>query len=165
MNLSDAMLEAINRQINAELYSSYLYLSMAAYLESVNLDGMAGWMKVQAKEETEHAEKFYGYVYERGGRVVLDTIEKPPAEWDSPTAVFEGALEHERKVTAMINGLMELAEQEGDRAAQIFLQWFISEQVEEEAHAGAIVDRLKMISGSPQALLMLDRDLGQRTAE
>ena len=162
MKMSDAMVEAINKQINAEMYSSYLYLSLAAYLEAENMNGMAQWMHAQASEENGHARKFYQYVYEREGRVILEAIDKPPADWDSAQAVFQDALKHERKVTAMINKLADQADKDGDRAASIFLQWFINEQVEEEASVQHIVDRMKMFGNVPQALYMLDRELGQR---
>lgn len=162
MKMSEALESAINKQINAEMYSSYLYLSMAAYMESENYKGMAQWMHAQAHEETTHARKFYGYVFERNGRVILDAIGKPPSDWDSVQAVFEDTLKHEQKVTAMIDKLADQADKDGDRAAAIFLQWFINEQVEEESGVQEIVDRMKMFGNVPQALYMLDRELGQR---
>lgn len=165
MKMSKAMTEAINKQINAEMYSSYLYLSMAAFLEDKNLKGMARWMIAQASEENSHARKFYEYVYEREGRVLLEAIDKPPQDWDSALAVFEDALAHERKVTGLINGLADQADKDGDRATAIFLQWFISEQVEEEDAVQDIVERLKLFVNKPQALYMLDRELGQRGAQ
>ena len=162
--LGKKMQDALNGQINAELYSSYLYLSMAAYFESINLRGFAGWMRVQAQEETAHAMKFYAFVVERGGRVALKAIAAPPGEWSSPLAAFQAAHEHEQKVTAMIHKLVDLAEGQKDHATRSFLQWFVDEQVEEEANADEIVQKLTMIKDAPQGLLMLDSVLGQRKA-
>jgi ferritin len=156
------MQAAINSQINAELYSSYLYLAMAAYLEDISLSGAANWMKIQAQEELLHATKFFDYVHERDGRVVLKAIGEPPREWDSILDVFESAYAHEQKVTALINDLATIAEQERDRASMSFLQWFIDEQVEEEASAKTIADHLRMVQGAPHAVFMIDRELGQR---
>ena len=161
--LSRKMSDAINQQINAELYSAYLYLAMGAYFKDKALDGFAGWMEAQAQEEVSHAQKFYNELFERGGRVTLEAIDKPPAEWDSAKAVFQAVYEHEQKVTSMINNLADLANQDNDHASQVFLHWFVSEQVEEEANAKAICDKLEMIGDHPQGLLMLDRELGQRT--
>jgi ferritin len=162
--LSKKMEKAINEQIKNELYSSYLYLAMSAHCESENLAGFATWLKFQAQEELEHALKFYAYVNERGGRVELHAIDKPPMEFASPLAIFEEVLAHEQKVTAMINALYELALEEKDYPSQIMLQWFIDEQVEEEASAGEILEMLKMIGDKGQALFMMDRQLGQRGA-
>ncbi len=159
---SKKMIEALNSQINAELYSSYLYLSMAAYFEDLNLDGFATWTKFQAKEEVEHAMKFYGYVGDVGSRVILDAIDKPPAEFASPLAVFEEILAHEQKVTKAVHDLKKLAIDEADYATDGFLQWFVAEQVEEEATAAKIVEKLKLVGDSPQGLLMLDRQLAMR---
>ena len=156
--------KAINKQINAELYSAYLYLSMNAYFESMNLPGAAQWMKYQAQEEMVHAMKFYGYLVERGGRVTLEAIDKPEAEWESPLAVFEAAYAHEQKVTAMTNALMDLAISESDHATSSMLQWFIDEQVEEEANADGIVQKLKMVKDSPGGLFMVDKELAARPA-
>ena len=163
--INKKIVEAINKQINAELYSAYLYLSMASYFESVNLRGFAKWMEAQAGEEQEHAMKFYGYINERGGRVTFDSIAKPPSKWDSPLAVFEETYKHEQKVTAMINDLMELARSEKDNATEILLQWYVNEQVEEEASASENVEKLKMIGSSGNGLIMLDHELGQRKAD
>ena len=160
--LSKKMSDAINRQINAELYSAYLYLAMAAYFKDRTLDGFAQWMETQAQEEMSHAHKFYQELFERGGRAVLDAIDKPPAEWDSAKEVFDAVYEHEKKVTAMIDDLVDLANSDNDHASQVFLQWFVSEQVEEEASAKGICDKLELVGNHPQALLMLDRELGQR---
>jgi ferritin len=155
--------DAMNEQLKNELYSAYLYLSMSAYFESVNLAGFASWMRVQAQEEQFHALKFFDFVNERGGRVVLKAIDQPPVEFDSPLAVFEETLAHEKKVTSLIHDLYALAVQENDYASQVFLQWFVSEQVEEEQSAEAILASLRMVGDKGQALLMLDRELGQRT--
>jgi len=160
--LSKRMEEALNQQVNAELYSSYLYLSMSAYFESINLKGFANWMKVQAQEELLHAMKIYDFINERGGRVTLTSIDAPPTEWDSPLAAFEGVYEHECKVTGLINDLVNLALEEKDHASHIFLQWFVTEQVEEEASADEIVQRLKLMGDARGGLFMLDRELGQR---
>lgn len=135
---------------------------MSAYCESERLPGMAHWMRAQAGEEQQHALKLYRYVVEKGGRVVLEAIDKPPADFEGPLDVFEKTLEHEQKVTGLINALYGLAIAETDYATQIFLQWFVSEQVEEEAHATEIVDLLKAIGGHPQGLIMLDRQLAAR---
>jgi len=151
-----------NEQIKHELYSAYLYLSMAAQFEAENLPGFASWMKKQATEEQEHAMKFFGYVNERGGRVVLEAIEKPESEFGAPVEVFAAVLEHEQKVTALINGLYEAALEEKDYASQSFLTWFIDEQVEEEASAGEILETLKMIGDKGHALIMVDRHLAAR---
>lgn len=160
--LSEKMQEALNGQINAELYSAYLYLSMSAYFASVNLPGFANWMRVQAQEEMLHAAKFYDYVNERGGRVILKEIAGPPTEFDSPPAVFEATLSHEQKVTGLINELVNTAIEEKDHAAQVFLQWFVSEQVEEESTADGILQKLKLIGDDKSGLFMMDGELGRR---
>ncbi len=156
--------DAVNEQIKNELYSAYLYLSMAAYCESINLPGCAHWMRMQEQEERLHAFKFFDFIHERGGRAILQAIDQPPSEFESLLDVFEKTLEHEQKVTAMIHNLYDLAVQEKDYASQIFLQWFVTEQVEEEDSVSRVIDTIKMIGDSPQALLMLDRELGGRTA-
>lgn len=156
------MLEALNKQVNAELYSAYLYLSMAAYFESINLRGFANWMKIQAQEEVTHAMKFFEYINERGGRVKLESIEKPPIEWASPLEVFEATYEHEINVTKMINNLVNLAIEEKDHATYNMLQWFVAEQVEEEASADEIRQQLKFIGEDGRGILMLDRELAKR---
>lgn len=160
--ITKKMQDALNEQINAELYSAYLYLSMVAYFESVNLSGFATWMRVQTQEEIVHAMKIYDYVNERGGRVILKSIGEPQAEWKSPLAAFEAAYQHEQKVTALINGLVNLAIEEKDHAANMFLQWFVNEQVEEESSADAVVQKLKLMADAPGALYMLDNEMGQR---
>ncbi|MEW6577888.1 MAG: ferritin [Chloroflexota bacterium] len=163
--LSEKMQAALNKQINAELHSAYIYLSMAAYFEDKNLTGFAHWMRVQAKEELGHAMKFFDFIVERRGRVLLEPVAAVPIEWASPLAVFENALAHEQKVTGLIHGLVNLAIEERDHAANSFLQWFVDEQVEEEASADAIVQQLKLAGDSGVALLMLDRELGARQGE
>jgi ferritin len=160
--LSKKMQDSLNEQIQKEFYSSYLYLSMAAYFEAESLGGFAQWMRVQSQEEWGHGLKLFDHVNDRGGRVDLRAIEKPALEWKSPLAAFEQALEHEKFVTASIHKLYEAAVQENDHAAQVELQWFVTEQVEEEKNAADIVDQLKRVGSSGSALLMLDRQLGKR---
>jgi len=162
--LSKKLEEAINEQINKELYSGYLYLSMSAYCEAENLPGAANWMRIQAQEELGHAMRLFDHVKARGGRVVLNAIEMPPPVWKSPLGMFEEVLEHERKVTGLINRLYEVALSENDYATQIELQWFITEQVEEEESAGQVVEQLRRVGDQPMGLLMLDGQLGQRQA-
>jgi ferritin len=159
------MQAAMNRQINAELHSAYLYLAMAAYFEHENLPGFAHWMRLQANEELAHALKFFDFIVERRGRVLLEPVGAVPTEWASPLAVFENALAHEQKVTGLIHGLVNLAVEERDHASDSFLQWFVDEQVEEEASADAVVQQLKLAGDSGVALLILDRELGARQAE
>lgn len=154
---------AINKQINAELYSAYLYLSMATYFEAEGFEGFANWMKIQSQEEMSHAMKFYNYVFERGGRVDLDAIGNPTSQFDSPLDVFKQVLEHEKEVTSLINGLYELAIELKDYATQSMLKWFIDEQVEEEDSAATIVDKVKMAGDKGPGLFMLDKELGGRT--
>jgi len=161
--LSERMMKALNKQLNAELYSAYLYLSMAAYFESKNLKGFANWMRVQAQEELMHAMKFFDYINERRGRVYLEAIEKPPIEWKSPLDIFEGTYEHEVKVTSMINDLVNMSMEEKDHATYNMLQWFVAEQVEEEASADEIRQQLRMIKEDGRGIMMLDRELKQRT--
>ena len=156
------MEKALNEQVNAELYSAYLYLSMEAYCKSLNLNGFANWMRVQTQEEVAHAMKIYDFVNERNGRVILKTIEGPQTKWESPLAVFQAVYKHEQKVTNLINKLVDLAIKEKDHATNAFLQWFVNEQVEEEASADAIVQQLKMMKDAPGGIYMLDRELGQR---
>lgn len=160
--LSKRMQTALNKQVVAELYSAYLYLSMSAYFHSINLGGFANWMRVQVQEELTHAMKIFDYVIERGGRVFLDAVDKPPLEWASPLAAFEAAYKHEQKVTGLINKLVDLALTEHDHATNNFLQWFVSEQVEEEDSANAVVQKLKMVGEEGGGLFMVDRELGQR---
>lgn len=160
--ISKTMQDAINDQINKELYSSYLYLSMAAYFECHNLPGFAKWMQVQEGEERGHAMKLYQFLVDRGGRVLLKAIAAPDVDWKTSLEVFKQVAEHEAKVTASINSLYELALQEKDYAAQMVLQWFITEQVEEEKNAAEIVQQLELIDARGTAVLMLDHRLGKR---
>lgn len=160
--IAKKMQDALNGQINAELYSSYLYLSMVAYFQSLNLPGFANWMRVQAQEEKVHAMKIYDFIIERGGRVMLDEIAKPPGEWKSPLAVFEATYKHEQKVTGLINDLADLAGREKDHATGVFLQWFITEQVEEEKNASEIMGKLQLLKDSAGSMYMLDKELGKR---
>jgi ferritin len=163
--LSQKLQDAINEQIKNELYSAYLYLSMSAYSEDASLPGFANWMRLQAQEEVSHAMKFFDFINERGGRVVLHAIDQPPAEFESPIDLFERTLEHERKVTGMIHQLYELALKENDYPTQVMLHWFIEEQVEEEDSASQILDTLERIGDKGHALVALDRELGRRAAE
>jgi len=160
--LSKVVQDALNQQIKDELYSSYLYLSMSAYCETINLPGFAHWMRLQSEEELSHAMKLFDYVNDRGGRVVLQGIDQPPAEFNAPLDIFQQVLEHEQKVTGLIHQLYALALKENDYPTQVELQWFIKEQVEEEKSAGEIVEQLKVIGDHSTALLMLDRQLGAR---
>ncbi len=160
--LSDTMNKALNGQVNAEFYSAYLYLSMSNYFKRVNLPGFAKWMEVQTLEELTHAMKFYNFINERGKKVTLKGIDGPPTEWDSPLAVFENAYQHEIKVTGLINNLVDLAIEEKDHATNNFLQWFVSEQVEEEASANEVIQKLSLAKDNQGALFMLDQELGQR---
>jgi len=160
--LNKTVERAINDQIRAELYSAYLYLSMAAYSAAANLPGFAHWMKEQSQEETEHAMKFFNYVNQRGGRVVLKALDQPPVEFGSPVDLFKKVLEHEQLVTGLINDLYELAVKENDYATQVLLHWFIEEQVEEEASAAQIVETLKMAGDKGNALIMVDKGLAKR---
>lgn len=161
--LSQKMEKALNDQINAETYSAYLYLSMSAYFQSINLKGFATWMQVQAQEEMSHVMKFYEYINERGGRVILQPIEAPPEEWDSPLKTFEAVKEHEIKVTGLINNLVDLALDERDYATHVFLQWFVTEQVEEVDSANEVVQKIKLIGDASGGMFMLDQELGTRT--
>jgi ferritin len=154
--------DALNEQINKEMYSGYLYLGMSAHLAEANLSGFANWMRVQFKEEQAHAMKLFEYLLDRGGRVTLKAIDAPPATFGSPLAVFQQALEHEKKVTGLIHKLYELAEKEKDHALAGELQWFIKEQVEEEKNATEIVENLKRAGAQVSALMFLDGRLGQR---
>ncbi len=160
--LDSKIQEALNAQINAEYYSSYLYLSMAAHCEATNLIGFGNWLRIQAQEEMSHAMKFFDFILERGGRVELTTLEAPTTEWKSPLALFEAVLTHERYITSRINDLADLAIRESDHATKGFLQWFVDEQVEEEATADAILQKLKLIENAPGGLFMLDQQLAKR---
>ncbi len=156
--------EALNQQVNAELASAYLYLSMAGWFESESLSGMARWMRLQSQEELAHALKIYDFINERNGRVRLTAIEAPKDNWDSPLGAFEDALAHERKITGLIDGLVNLAAAEKDHATAAFLQWFVNEQVEEESTAQLIVDKLQLVGGHAMGLFAIDGQLGQRGA-
>jgi len=155
--------DALNEQIKAELESAYIYLAMSAYSEAVNLRGFAKWMRAQSREEVGHALKLFDYVNDRGGRVILQAVAQPPVDYQSVLDMMEHTLRHEQKVSALINQLYELALKENDYPTQAHLQWFITEQVEEEKTAQEIVEQLKMIGNHAPALLMLDRQMGQRS--
>ena len=161
--LSERIEKELNKQINAELYSAYLYFSMSAYFQDQGLSGFAKWMEAQTVEEMGHAKKIYDYVFDRGGRVELEEIKKPPVTWESPLAAFKAALEHERYVSKLINNLVKIAMEENDYMTNNFLQWFVAEQVEEEASVGEIVQRLHLVGDRGNGLFMIDRELGQRT--
>lgn len=160
--ISSKIQDAINAQINAEFWSAYLYLSMGMHFEAEGHAGIANWFRIQFKEEQAHAEIFINYLNSRGGRVELKPIEAVPTSWESPLAAFEATLAHEEKVTALINNLYALAEQEHDYATRGKLDWFVSEQVEEEETAQQLIDRLKLIAGDGLALYMLDQELKTR---
>ena len=161
--MSQKVQDAFNKQINAELYSSYLYLSMSTHFESKNLKGMAGWMRIQAQEELMHALKFIDFINESGGQVLLDQVEAPKTEWSSPIDVFEDTYKHECKVSGLINDLVDIALSENNHAANNFLQWFVTEQVEEEASASEVLEKLKLIGDNGVALFMIDQEMGKRT--
>jgi ferritin len=160
--LKEKMLNALNEQINAEQYSSLLYLSMSAYLNDKGLPGFANWMYVQYQEELSHSNKFFKYVIERGGKVELQAIKQMPTIWEGVIDIYEATLEHEQLITSLINGLMDVAIQEKDHAAQSFLRWFVDEQVEEEANVTEILDTLKLIDGQGNGIFMLDREMRNR---
>lgn len=155
--------KALNKQINAELWSAYLYLSMAAYCHDIGKTGMAKWYEVQFREEQDHAKILFNYIVQRGGRVELEAIDAVQKEWNSLLDVFESTLKHEQKVTALINDLFALTSEEHDYATQSMLKWFIDEQVEEEDNAQTIINNLKMIEDNGYGLYMLDKELGART--
>lgn len=161
--INEKLEKAFNDQINKELYSEYLYLSMQAYFERLNLKGFVNWMSVQVQEEHAHALGMFDYLNQRGGTVELEAIDKPETDWSSPLAVFEQVLEHEEYVTSRINALMDVAEETKDRAAMSFLNWYLKEQVEEEDNVGNVLATLKLIGDDKKALLMLDKDLAART--
>ena len=160
--LEKKMQDALNDQINAELYSGYLYLAMAAWFDDINLPGFCNWMEIQAQEELAHAKGFMDYVRERGGRVVLKAIEEPQVSWDSPEDAFSAALDHEKYITGWINSLVDTAMELRDHATTQFLQWYVAEQVEEEATADEILQKLKMAPEGSGMLMMLDREMGSR---
>lgn len=154
--------KALNEQINFELYSSYIYMAMASYLKSLNFNGFAHWMEIQVQEELAHALKIYNYVTERGGTAVFEAIAKPPQTWESPTEAFKHSYEHEQIVTSRIHEIVDLALKEKDHTTNAHMQWFLNEQVEEEARVLDIYRQLKFANNSPQVLLMFDRELAQR---
>ncbi len=154
--------KALNSQLNAEMYSGYLYLAMAAWFNGMNLAGFVNWFKIQALEEQYHAMKFYAFIEGRGGRVTLDAIEKPPKGWKNPVDAFENVLSHERKVTGLINDLVALARDNKDFATENFLQWFVAEQVEEESNADELLQKVKLVEGNGHGMLMMNTELGQR---
>lgn len=163
--ISKKLQDAINQQITYEFYSSYMYLSMSAYFQTGNLPGFANWMMIQSQEEHSHAMKFYKHIIERGGKVEFEAIDKPKADYRNPLDVMKKVLEHEQKVTGLINALYELAVKEKDYPGQIMLQWFIEEQVEEEKSAAEVIHLLKQIGDAPAGLIMLDRQLAARKAD
>ncbi|MEK6552736.1 MAG: ferritin [Bacteroidota bacterium] len=160
--ISDKMQKALNEQINAELFSSYLYLSMSVYFESENWLGFSKWMQVQSQEEYSHAMKFIKYLNDVDGRVLLDGIEKPKSKWKSPLEVFEESQKHELYITERINSLAGLAVQEKDYSTSLFLNYFITEQVEEVSTAAQIVHKFKLLNDNKTSLFLLDRELGMR---
>lgn len=161
--ITKKMVDAINEQINWELYSAYLYVAMGASAASAGLNGFANWFNVQVKEELTHTEKFYNYVLQQGGKIKLKAIAKPTEEYGSPAELFTETLEHEEKVTGLINKLVDVAKKENDHATQGFLQWFVSEQVEEVSSAADVVQRLKLIGKDGNGLLLIDSQLATRT--
>ena len=156
------VLDAFNEQIKHEAFSAHLYLAMSAYFHAEGLDGMAKWMRVQSGEETGHAMKFFDHLVDRQGKVVLSAIEKPQADWKSALDAFKAAYKHEQFITGKIDDLVKLATAEKDNAALVFLQWFVSEQVEEEANASKVVQMLETAGEGGPAILMLDAQLGKR---
>lgn len=160
--ISNPLMKEMNEQVKHEFYSSYLYLSMAAYAESLNMTGVAHWFKLQAEEEMEHGMKFYEYILDRGGKVELQAIDKPPVKFASVKEIFDMSYAHEQKVTARINLIYSLAVKENDFAAQAFLQWFVVEQVEEEKNASQIAEMLAMIGDNTNGLFALDHQLSKR---
>ncbi len=160
--ITERMQKALNGQLNAEMYSAYLYLSMAAYLESIALPGFASWMRVQRLEELVHALKFFDYIVESGGRVTLAPIDGPPTEWDGALGAFEAAYAHEKKVTSLINSLVDVAREEKDEATFEFLQWYVEEQEEEEESASSVVEKIRAAGEDAAELEKLDGELAMR---
>lgn len=160
--LNKRLEQELNQQLNREFFSAYLYMSMASYFQSVDLLGFANWMQIQTQEELTHAKKIYNFINQRGGRVILEQIEKPKTNWETPLAAFEESLKHEVFITNSINNIVNAALEEKDHATNIFLQWFVTEQVEEEASVTEIINKLKLMKDTPGAVFMLDRELGQR---
>ncbi|MDO8804341.1 MAG: ferritin [Elusimicrobiota bacterium] len=162
MKINNKIEDAINKQVNAELYSAYLYLGMSARCTELNLKGMAHWLYVQAQEEMTHAMKFYRFILERNGHATFPAIEGIPSDWKSPLQMFEAAYEHEQKVSALINNIVDIAIGERDHATASMLNWFVDEQVEEEANSSEIAGKLKLIGESKEGLFMLDKELSAR---
>ena len=160
--LSDKMNDALNQQVNEEFYSSYLYLAMAGYFEDTNLTGFSNWIRCQVQEEIVHAMKLYDFICERGGRIALKGIKEPAAEWESPRAAFEAAYKHECFISGCINKLIDVAREESDHATEVMLQWFVNEQVEEEASADAVVQKLKLVGTQGEGIFMVDQQMAQR---
>lgn len=160
--INEKLEKEINKQINAEMYSAYLYLSMSAYLSSINLNGFANWMNIQYQEEMFHALKFFNYVIERGGKIELEAIEKPQAKWGGIIDIFENTKKHEQHISALINNLMSVAMDQKDHASVSFLTWFVDEQVEEEANVEEILQQLILVEGKGSGLFMLDREAKAR---
>jgi ferritin len=163
--LSERMLGALNEQINAELSSAYQYLAMAAYFESINLEGSALWMKRQSREEVEHAMRIFEFIHSRDGRVTLAAVAQPQAHFDSPFTVWEAVLKQEQSVTARIHALYALASEERDYATEVMLQWFVTEQVEEEKVARGILEQVRIIGPTSSAIFFVDRHLGKEAAK
>jgi ferritin len=164
MIIKKTVQDALNKQIVKEFDSGYLYLSMAAYFESQNLKGFAAWMRAQAGEEHGHGMKMFNYIYERGGKVTLGGLAKPKSSWKSALEAFEDSYAHEKEVTKLIDGLVALARKEKDNATEAFLQWYVTEQVEEEATSSGIAEKLRLMKNAPGGIFLLDRELGQRGA-
>ncbi len=163
--LSEAMQTAMNDQINREYFSSYLYSAMANWFESGNLPGCAKWMRMQADEERGHAEKFVQFLHDKGARVQLQAIDAPQNEWATPLAAFEEAYKHEQHISAEINKLSSLAIDEQDHASRVFLEWFVTEQVEEEASVDAVVQRVRLVQDAPGGMFLIDQELASRSPE
>jgi len=163
MNIGNKMTDALNEQINEEIFSAYLYFAMAADYESKDWPGVASWMKVQAQEEMGHALKIYNWINERGGKAVFKAINKPQESWDTALSLFEAALEHEQHITSCFYDLIKVAREEGDISTEIFLQWFVTEQVEEESNASEIVEKIKKVQNSQNGMYMLDKELSVRS--
>lgn len=161
--ISKKVQQAFNSQLNEELFSSYLYLSMAAHFEAKNLKGFAHWFRIQSQEEYGHALKFFNFILQKGGKVSLTQIATPKTEWNSIAEVFNDTLKHEQKITDLINKLVEVSMEEKDYAAHTFLQWFVTEQVEEEANVEEIIQKIEMIGDNKSGLFLLDNELGSRS--
>lgn len=160
--MNKKILDAFNEQMREEIFSAYLYLAMSSDMKFKGLDGSASWFQIQAQEEIAHATKFFNFIHDRGGQPELPALEKPQVSWKSLAAAFEAALNHEKHITGCIDKLLDLAREENDHAAEVFLQWFVTEQVEEEATADEILQKLKFLGENPHAIFMLDRELGAR---